>query len=59
VPFVLIRGTFHLVNRTSAGPFDNLVEVARGKVRFARQPEQIVFVSAMTASAGFAPWLEV
>jgi hypothetical protein len=48
-----------LVNRTSAGPFDNLVEVARGKVRFARQPEQIVFVSAMTASAVFAPWLEV
>jgi hypothetical protein len=39
--------------------FDNLVEVAGGKVRLARRPEQIVFVSAKTASPVVAPWLEV
>jgi hypothetical protein len=30
--------------------FDNVVEVAGGKVRLTRRPEQIVFVSAKTAS---------
>lgn len=39
--------------------FDNLVEVAGGKVRLRRRPEQIVFVSAKTASPVVAPWLEV
>ena len=39
--------------------FDNLVEVSGGKVRLRRRPEQIVFVSAKTASPVVAPWLEV
>jgi hypothetical protein len=39
--------------------FDNLVEVRRGRVRLRRRPEQIVFVSAKTASPVVAPWLEV
>ena len=39
--------------------FDNLVEVGGGEVRLARRPEQIVFVSAKTASPVVAPWLDV
>lgn len=39
--------------------FDNLVEVTGGKVRLTRRPEQIVFISAKTASPVAAPWLEV
>ncbi|MGH3118394.1 MAG: hypothetical protein ACRDQ2_15030 [Gaiellales bacterium] len=39
--------------------FDNLVETTGGKVRLMRRPEQIVFVSAKTASPLVAPWLEV
>jgi hypothetical protein len=39
--------------------FDNVVKVTHGKVRLKRRPEQIVFVSAKTASPLVAPWLEV
>jgi len=39
--------------------FDNMVEVAGGKVRLTRRPEQIVFISAKAASPVVAPWLEV
>ncbi|HEX2434191.1 MAG TPA: hypothetical protein VHI55_09625 [Gaiellaceae bacterium] len=39
--------------------FDNLVEVSGGSVRLKRRPEQIVFVSAKTASPAVAPWLGV
>jgi hypothetical protein len=39
--------------------FDNLVEVSGRSVRLRRMPEQIVFVSAKTASPAVAPWLEV
>jgi hypothetical protein len=39
--------------------FDNLVDVSGGSVRLRRRPEQIVFVSAKTASPAVAPWLEV
>ena len=38
---------------------DNLVKVTNGNVRLTRRPEQIVFVSAKTASPAVAPWLEV
>jgi hypothetical protein len=39
--------------------FDDVVKVTHGKVRLKRRPEQIVFVSAKTASPVVAPWLEV
>jgi hypothetical protein len=39
--------------------FDDRVDATGGKVRLTRRPEQIVFVSAKTASPVFAPWLDV
>jgi hypothetical protein len=39
--------------------FDNLVDVAGNTVRLSRRPEEIVFVSAKSASPVVAPWLEV
>jgi hypothetical protein len=39
--------------------FDTLVQVSGGKVRLTRRPEQIVFISAKTASPVAAPWLAV
>jgi hypothetical protein len=39
--------------------FDDVVAVTGGKVRLTRRPDQIVFVSAKTASPVVAPWLQV
>jgi len=39
--------------------FDNLVDVTGNTVRLSRRPEEIVFVSAKSASPVVAPWLEV
>ena len=39
--------------------FDNLVELTNAQVRLTRQPEQMVFISAKTASPVVAPWLDV
>lgn len=39
--------------------FDNVVEVTANTVRLTRRPEQLVFVSAKSASPLVAPWLEV
>jgi endonuclease YncB( thermonuclease family) len=39
--------------------FDNVLDVDHGTVRLIRRPEQLVFVSAKTASRGAAPWLAV
>jgi endonuclease YncB( thermonuclease family) len=39
--------------------FDNVLEVDHGTVRLIRRPEQLVFVSAKTASRAAAPWLAV
>jgi endonuclease YncB( thermonuclease family) len=39
--------------------FDNVLDVDHGTVRLIRRPEQLVFVSAKTASRAAAPWLAV
>jgi endonuclease YncB( thermonuclease family) len=39
--------------------FDNVLSVEGDKVRLTRRPEEIVFVSAKTASPAVAPWLAV
>lgn len=39
--------------------FDNVLAVDHGTVRLIRRPEQLVFVSAKTASRTVAPWLAV
>jgi hypothetical protein len=39
--------------------FDNVLEVDHGTVRLICRPEQLVFVSAKTASRAAAPWLAV
>jgi endonuclease YncB( thermonuclease family) len=39
--------------------FDNVLDVDGDKVRLTRRPEEIVFVSAKTASPAVAPWLAV
>jgi endonuclease YncB( thermonuclease family) len=38
---------------------DNVIEVKKGKVRLARLPEELVFISAKSASRTVAPWLDV
>jgi hypothetical protein len=37
--------------------FDNVVAVQGDQVRLLRRPEELVFVSAKTASPTVAPWL--
>jgi endonuclease YncB( thermonuclease family) len=39
--------------------FDNVLEVDGNEVRLARQPEELVFISAKTTSRRAAPWLVV
>jgi hypothetical protein len=39
--------------------FDNVLRMQGDKVRLTRRPEEIVFVSAKTASPAVAPWLAV
>jgi endonuclease YncB( thermonuclease family) len=39
--------------------FDNVVAVEGGQVRLLRRPEELVFVSAKTASPTVAPWLRL
>jgi 16S rRNA U1498 N3-methylase RsmE len=39
--------------------FDNVMRMQGDKVRLTRRPEEIVFVSAKTASPAVAPWLAV
>jgi hypothetical protein len=38
---------------------DNVIEVKKGKVRLTRLPEELVFISAKSASRSVAPWLDV
>jgi hypothetical protein len=39
--------------------FDNVVGMEGGQVRLLRRPEELVFVSAKTASPAEAPWLRL
>jgi hypothetical protein len=39
--------------------FDNVLAVEGEEIRLTRRPEEIVFISAKTDSAEFAPWLAV
>jgi len=39
--------------------FDNVLDIQANKLRLIRRPEELVFVSAKTASPAVAPWLNV